>query len=196
MIKRLIVLTVMVLGLYSCNTGQNYQANLERMDKIHGKCDNPYRNYSPIEYKICKDRERAAGPDGEIGDPLDINELISGFGKKEGAIIVSADTNNFLWDASLRVMDAYSLKIIDYDGGFIETNWIMKDDTIDQRCLIKTHITSPELVSNGISNKIICENKKNGEWVSINEEYLDAEKNLTLKILSIARDLSLQSQRS
>ena len=196
MIKRLIVLTVMVLGLYSCNTGQNYQANLERMDKIHGKCDNPYRDYRPIEYKICKDQERAAGPDGEIGDPLDINELISGFGKNEGAIIVSADTNNFLWDASLNVMDAYSLKIIDYDGGFIETNWIMKDDAIDQRCLIKTHITSPELVSNGISNKIICEKKKNGEWVSINEEYLDAEKNLTLKILSIARDLSLQSQRS
>ena len=194
--KKILALTLMILGLYACNAGQNHKANLERLDKIHGKCDNPYRDYREIEYKICKDKERAAGPDGKVGEPLDINKLISGFGKNDGTIIVNADTNNFLWDASLKVMDAYSLKIIDYDGGFIETDWIMRDDAIDQRCLIKTHITSPELVSNGIKNKIICEKKKNDEWVSTSEEYLNAEKNLTLKILSTARDLSLQNPSS
>ena len=189
-------MAVMLIGLYACGTGQNYQANLERLDKIYGKCDNPYREYREIEYKICKDKEMAAGPDGEIGEALDINNLLSGFGKNRENIIVSADTNNFLWDASLKVMDNYSLKIIDYDGGFIETNWIMQDDTINQRCLIKTHITSPELVSNGIANKIICQTKKNGEWLNSKEEFLDAEKNLTLKILSTARDLSLQNPNS
>ena len=186
----------MLLVLYACNGGQSHQANLERLDKIYGKCDNPYRTYREIEYKICKDKEMAAGPDGEIGEALDINNLLSGFGKNRENIIVSADTNNFLWDASLKVMDNYSLKIIDYDGGFIETNWIMQDDTINQRCLIKTHITSPELVSNGITNKIICQTKKNGEWLNSKEEFLDAEKNLTLKILSTARDLSLQNPNS
>ena len=85
----------MLLGLYACNSGQSYQSNLERLDKIYGKCDNPYRTYREVEYKICKDQERAAGPDGEIGEPLDINELISGFGKKSENIVV-ADTNNFM----------------------------------------------------------------------------------------------------
>ena len=194
--KKLFSITFMLLGLYACNSGQSYQANLERLDKIYGKCDNPYRTYREIEYKICKDNERAAGPDGEIGEALDINNLLSGFGKNRENIIVSADTNNFLWDASLKVMDNYSLKIIDYDGGFIETNWIMKEENINQRCLIKVHITSRELISNGVSNKIICETKKNGEWLNSKEEFLDAEKNLTLKILSTARDLSLQSPNS
>ena len=186
----------MLLGLYACNSGQSYQANLERLDKIYGKCDNPYRTYREVEYKICKDQEKAAGPDGEIGEPLDINELISGFGKKSENIVVSADTNNFLWDASLKVLDGYSLKMIDFDGGFIETNWIMKEENINQRCLIKVHITSRELISNGVSNKIICETKKNDEWLSSKQEFLDAEKNLTLKILSTARDLSLQNPNS
>ena len=194
--KKLISIIVMLIGLYACNTGQNHQANLERLDKIYGKCDNPYRDYREIEYKICKDKERAAGPDGEIGEALDINSILSGFSNRKESIIISTDTNNYLWDASLQMMDAYSLKIIDYDGGFIETDWIMKDDAINQRCLIKTHITSAELTSNGVTNKIICETKKNGEWISTNDNYLNAEKNLTLKILSIARDLSLQNPSS
>ena len=194
--RKLFSITFMLLGLYACNSGQSYQSNLERLDKIYGKCDNPYRTYREVEYKICKDQERAAGPDGEIGEPLDINELISGFGKKSENIVVSADTNNFLWDASLKVLDGYSLKMIDFDGGFIETNWIMKEENINQRCLIKVHITSRELISNGVSNKIICETKKNDEWLSSKQEFLDAEKNLTLKILSTARDLSLQNPNS
>ena len=194
--RKLFSITFMLLGLYACNSGQSYQANLERLDKIYGKCDNPYRTYREVEYKICKDQEKAAGPDGEIGEPLDINELISGFGKKSENIVVSADTNNFLWDASLKVLDGYSLKMIDFDGGFIETNWIMKEENINQRCLIKVHITSRELISNGVSNKIICETKKNDEWLSSKQEFLDAEKNLTLKILSTARDLSLQNPNS
>ena len=194
--RKLFSITFMLLGLYACNSGQSYQANLERLDKIYGKCDNPYRTYREVEYKICKDQEKAAGPDGEIGEPLDINELISGFGKKSENIVVSADTNNFLWDASLKVLDGYSLKMIDFDGGFIETNWIMKEENIKQRCLIKVHITSRELISNGVSNKIICETKKNDEWLSSKQEFLDAEKNLTLKILSTARDLSLQNPNS
>ena len=86
--------------------------------------------------------------------------------------------------------------MIDFDGGFIETNWIMKEENINQRCLIKVHITSRELISNGVSNKIICETKKNDEWLSSKQEFLDAEKNLTLKILSTARDLSLQNPNS
>lgn len=194
--RKLITMTLILIGLYACNSGQSYQSNLERLDKIYGKCDNPYRTYREVEYKICKDQEMAAGPDGEIGEPLDINELISGFGKNGENIVVSADTNNFLWDASLKVLDDYSLKIIDFDGGFIETNWIMKEEDTNQRCLIKIHITSRELVSNGVSNKIICETKKNGEWLNSNQKFLDAEKNLTLKILSSARDLSLQNSNS
>ena len=111
--------------------------------------------------KYVKIKKSRAGPDGEIGEPLDINELISGFGKKSENIVVSADTNNFLWDASLKVLDGYSLKMIDFDGGFIETNWIMKEENINQRCLIKVHITSPELISSTVFQiKLFVKQKK------------------------------------
>jgi hypothetical protein len=56
--------------------------------------------------------------------------------------------------------------------------------------LIKTHITSVELVSNGVSNKIICEVKKGDNWYLSNESFNDEEKNLTLTILKEATNLS------
>ena len=55
--RKLFSITFMLLGLYACNSGQSYQSNLERLDKIYGKCDNPYRTYREVEYKICKDQE-------------------------------------------------------------------------------------------------------------------------------------------
>ena len=173
--------------LFSCSG--THQKNLEALDKTYGKCDNPYRQYNEVEYQVCKDQERAAGPDGMVDEPIDIGDLISGIGKKTTTII-QADTNSYLWDASLQVLNPYSFKITDFDGGFIETNWIYEENNINQRCLIKTHITSDELVSNGVSNKIICEVKKGDNWYLSNESFIDAEKNLTLTILKEASNLS------
>lgn len=186
MIKSILFVIISVF-LFSCSG--THQKNLEALDKTYGKCDNPYRQYNEVEYRVCKDQERAAGPDGTVDELININELISGIGKKKTTII-QADTNSYLWDASLQVLNSYSFKIIDFDGGFIETNWIYEENKTNQRCLIKTHITSVELVSNGVSNKIICEIKMGDDWYLSNESFVDAEKNLTLKILKEAFILS------
>ena len=180
-------LIIISIFLYSCNG--THQKNLEELDKVYGKCDNPYRQYNEVEYSVCKDQERAAGPDDIVDEPININELISGIGKKK-TTIVQTDTNSYLWDASLQVLSPYSFKIIDFDGGFIETNWIYEENNTNQRCLIKTHITSIELVSNGVTNKIICEVKKGNDWYLSNESFVDAEKNLTLTILREATNQS------
>ena len=190
-LKSLLIITISIF-LYACSGNGSHQKNLEKLDDVYGYCDNPYRGIEGLEYQVCKDKERAAGPDGDIGKAPDINEMISNITKR-GNTVIGSDTNNFLWDASLQVLNSYSLKIIDFEGGFIETNWIMKETIPNERCLIKTHITSYELVSNGVTNKIVCESKVAGEWFVKNEDYIQAEKELTLKILTEAGALSSQS---
>tara|TARA_B100001057_G_C22787450_1_gene926199 strand:- start:1056 stop:1640 length:585 start_codon:yes stop_codon:yes gene_type:complete len=192
MIPKSLLIIIISIFFYACSGDGGHRKNLEKLDKVYGYCDNPYRGIEGLEYKVCKDKERAAGPDGVVGDAFDINEMISGIGNR-GATVLGSDTNNFLWDASLQVLNSYSLKIIDFEGGFIETNWIMQESIPDERCLIKTHITSYELVSNGVANKIICESKNAGEWFVKNEDYREAEKELTIKILTRAGALSSQS---
>jgi len=113
-----IFLVVFFIFLASCNSS-NYQQNLEKLDKIHGKCDNPYRTYGPIEYKICKEKERAAGPDGVIGEPVNVANLFSKIGGG-GTTVMNNDTNNYLWDSSIQLVSPYALKISDFEGGFIE----------------------------------------------------------------------------
>jgi len=186
-----IYLLVFFIFLASCNSN-NYQQNLEKLDKIHGKCDNPYRTYGPIEYKICKDKERAAGPDGIVDEPTNVAALFSKIGGG-GTTVMKSDTNNFLWDSSIQLVSPYSLKISDFDGGFIETNWIMNQSSPNNRCLIKIHITSVELVSNGVDVKILCEDKIDEIWYQSENSYLKEEKELTLKILTEAARLSSNS---
>jgi len=186
-----IYLLVFFIFLASCNSN-NYQQNLEKLDKIHGKCDNPYRTYGPIEYKICKDKERAAGPDGIVDEPTDVAALFSKIGGG-GTTVMKSDTNNYLWDSSIQLVSPYSLKISDFDGGFIETNWIMNQSSPDSRCLIKIHITSAELVSDGVDVRILCEDKINEIWYQSENSYLKEEKELTLKILTEAARLSSNS---
>jgi hypothetical protein len=183
---RLLIISISLFFIQSCGTGvgKDNQKNLAELDKIYGKCDNPLRTYRPLEYKICKDKERAAGPDGEIGEAFNITEAFESFNNPQAVAV--ADTNSFLWDASLNVLNAYAIKISDFEGGYIETDWIKQSSTPDERCIIKTHITSRELVSNGVKVSFICEEKVNGEWYLLNEKYIDQEKQLTLKILTEA----------
>ena len=45
-------------------------------------------------------------------------------------------------------------------------------------------------MSNGVNTKIICQRKETNEWYSSNELFIEEEKNLTLKILENASQLS------
>ena len=179
---------IIVFFLYACSTNQ--EERLAKLDKVYGYCDNPHRGISGREYEICIDKERAAGPDGVVGDSVDVLSIFSNIGGAGQATIIGADTNNFLWDASLAVLGSYSLKLSDYDGGYIETNWIINKDNPSQRCLIKSHIKSNELVSNGVKVTLLCENKIDEEWYSSNEDFVEEEKQLTIKILQEAASIS------
>ncbi len=98
--------------------------------------------------------------------------------------------NPYLWSASLEVTSTYPIKIADNQGGFIETDWISQSGNNSLRCLIKIRVLSTELVTTGVDTKFLCENKDQGVWVSDNNEYLQEEKQITLKILEIAGRLA------
>ena len=185
---RFITFLLTIFFISACSSDQ--EERLAKLDKAYGYCDNPHRQISGREYEICKDKERAAGPDGIVGEPVSILDFFSNVGESGQSTIVSADTNNFLWDSALQLLNPYSLKITDFDGGYIETDWIMQSKFPNQRCLIKSHITSMELVSNGINVKIICEELVDGIWYSFNQNLQEEEKQLTLKILNQASILS------
>tara|TARA_B100002019_G_C21237789_1_gene583744 strand:- start:393 stop:1004 length:612 start_codon:yes stop_codon:yes gene_type:complete len=191
----------LLLGIVGCGggiVGGDYKENLAKLDKVYGYCDNPQRNIpkGSIEYKVCKDKEAAAGADGLVDEdfklPLvdDLLNIRTGGGK----VIYASSVNKYLWSGSLNVLSNYPLKTADSNGGYLETEWIY--DSQKQRCVIKIQINSLELVSNGVETKIICQNKSGSEWISNGENFVNEEKQITLAILSSARNYSLQEQKS
>ena len=188
--KVLITLLALIL-LQSCsNTGGDIEKNLAETDKIFGKCNNPNRQFTYIQKKICEDQERAAGPDGVVGDPINLTEIFSGIGGNKKIIYAGANSNQFLWNGALETLKEYPLMTVDSQGGFISTDWILEEANPDQRCMIKINITSRELISNGVNTKILCQKKETEEWYSNNEIFIEEEKNITLKILEKASQLS------
>lgn len=192
---RLLISIILINSFLSCSKGLfdgDVEKNLKEMDKIHGVCNNPYRTYNKAQKRICEDKERAAGPDGEVGEPLNITKLIQDFrGGGTKNVYQGMSINQELWEASLIMLDEYPLNIVDSQGGFISTNWIVEKDTPNQRCLIKVSITTLELVSNGVKVKLLCEQKELDVWYQENIPYTDEEKKLTLKILDIANQISV-----
>ena len=171
--------------LFACSGG-NYEKNLKELDGVYGACDNPMRSLSTRKYKECIAAERANNEsffdlNGDLGDL---------FNRGGENYIVQYTVNPNLWRAALDVTERYPLKIADNQGGYIETDWINQKETPNNRCLIKVRITSQELVSNGVASKFICEEKINNQWVATDDNYLEEEKRLTLKILSTAATIS------
>jgi len=192
--KNYLILLFLSLFLYGCGQGLmggNQKANMERLDKTFGKCDNPHRNLSRVERNICLDQQRAAGPDGVVGEPINVNDVLNRIrGGGEKIVYAGSKINDYLWNGSLAVVENYSLKTVDSQGGFISTDWILNPDIENKRCLIKINILSQELISTGVKTKIICENLIDGQWYNDNSQYINDEKNLTLKILELANELS------
>ena len=195
--RLIFLLAIGVFLLQSCSASKNilqsgnHEENLEKLDKVYGKCKNPHRQVgSATQKKLCEAKERAAGPDGEIGDPINIADIFS-MGKNE-TIIANSAVNKYLWDASLKTLEGYPMKNIDFEGGYMETDWIYDENVSDQRCLIKAHILSLELVSNGVNTKIVCQKYISDNWVQSKENFTDQEKQLILQILKEANSLSQQ----
>ena len=164
--------------LLGCS-GNNLEKNLEKMDKSFGKCDNPNRHMSDIEYKICKDKELTKN-----SKEFNLTELMDKYRTGNVGNAQYTGYNQTLWKSALERVNNYSLKITDSQGGYIETDWIYSQEERNKRCLIKVQITSAELVSNGVVSNLICEVKDSDDnWYPDGLDYLEESKQLTLSIL-------------
>ena len=189
---RLVIIILISQFIISCTgiVGGQYEENLEKFDKIYGYCDNPHRGMlkKSVEYTTCKRKEMAAGADGIIDDDAGI-PFENLFNKKNqgGNAVVMANVNKDLWIGSLETLNDYTLKIADSMGGYIETDWIYSPNISDERCAIKIKILSTELVSNGVDVNFVCSKLINNNWVVMNEDFIEQEKRLHLKILENAQ---------
>jgi len=184
------ILIFSMLGFLMVGCSNNMQQNLAKLDKIYGPCDNPHRQMSDVDRKICYEKGRAAGPDGEIGEPFSITDFIKNVRSPSGTNNQVATYNRYLWEASLLLVKDYSLSVVDSNGGYIETDWIVQGN---DRCKIKIQITSTELISTGVTPNLVCMKTDNGtSWSDVPRDQ-QAIKNMTLKILEIANAQKLSS---
>lgn len=184
------LLVLLSLFLFASCSGNNEEV-LSQMDKVYG-CDNPHRQLTDIEYKICINKQRGSG------DPVDLDNLRTSFqdlltfqGSGGGYIIA---VNKPLWDSAIKITRNYPLKIADNQGGYIETDWIYSIDNTTQRCAIKISILSTELVSDAVESKFLCQQQADGIWISDGNDYTNEEKQITLKILNEASKISQSSK--
>ena len=91
-------------------------------------------------------------------------------------------------------MTEFPLKLVDSQGGYLETEYIYEQDLNDKRCVIKVNVTSTELLSTGVTTKVLCQNRIQENWVSDGKEYKEESKQLTLSILTKASELSSKDQ--
>ena len=169
----------------------NLEKNLEATDKIYGKCNNPNRTLTNIEKEVCIAKTQAAGPGGEVKEPLNLRNIFDRFNNPDKNIIYAGSSvNQFLWQGSLSVLEEYPLQMVDSQGGYISTDWIFNKDEPNKRCQIKVNVTSQEFISTGVKTKIICQEKDNNQWYLNNLGLSEDEKKITLKILEKALELS------
>ena len=196
---RFFVCVFALISIVSCGNNPlkgNLKENMAKLDKQYGVCRNPMRNYTSAQRLTCESKERAAGRDGKIKEPLNLTALIDGYRTGGSAVYASSAVNNYLWNASISILEPYTLKIVDSQGGLISTDWIMEKSDKTKRCLIKVNISSKELLSNGVDVKILCEEKDEDNWFADKISYLNEEKRLTLKILEIAEELKFTEELS
>ena len=183
---RLYALLIGASLLFSCSNGNNYDKNIKRLDEVYG-CDNPMRSLSNRKYKECLAAERANNETLFDANEKSLDFIFGGGGEN---YMVQYSVNPHLWQAALQLTSSYPLKIADNQGGYIETDWIREIDTPNNRCLIKIRVLSTEIVSNGVVTNFICEEKINNQWSMIESNFGEEEKQITLKILSTAAELS------
>ena len=160
---------------------------MAKIDETFG-CKDPHKNLSERKMKDCLAKQRAGGE-----SLFDLNDDFDKLFRRDSTVVYQNSVNSYLWNAGLEVTKTYPLKIADNQGGFIETEWIRDSTDMNQRCLIKIQITSRELITTGVKSSFLCETKQGGEWVADNVDYIEEEKQITLKILDIASNLSRAS---
>ena len=191
---KLLVLIIFTFLFSACSQGLldgNIENNLKATDKVYGKCDNPYRQFTEIEREICRGKEMAAGPDGEVGDPISLTDIIDKFNNPEKNVVYAGSSvNRYLWQGSLLILEEYPLQTVDSQGGLISTDWILNKELPNKRCQIKVNVITQDFISTGVRTKFICQNKDSDQWYQSNDVLIEEEKKITLKILEKALELS------
>ena len=173
--------------LISCSG--TYEENQKRLVELYGECNNPSKPLTDKQKKRCRAKERAEGESlFGLAEGNSLGDIFDRSNKQN--VIYQSPVNPYLWRASLEMTSSYPLKIADNQGGYIETDWIVDKNNQAQRCIIKINILSAELISTAVSSRLICENKSNDLWVSDSVQYVEEEKQLTLKILKLGNDLA------
>ena len=133
----------------------------------------------------------ATGPDGKVGDPISLTDIIDKFNNPEKNVVYAGSSvNRYLWQGSLLILEEYPLQTVDSQGGLISTDWILNKELPNKRCQIKVNVITQDFISTGVRTKFICQNKDNDQWYQSNDVLIEEEKKLTLKILEKALELS------
>ena len=184
MMKKICVILISFLIISCSGKNRNLEKNLKELDKIHGTCDNPHRNLTKTEYKICKDKERVSK--GDELDAKSIADLILGQRGSNVGQIGMSPINIHLWNGAMETVKDFPLKNVDSVGGYLETEWIYGDEN-NQRCAIKIKILNQQLISTAIQTNMICQDLKNDTWVNSKESLANESKQITLTVLEKAR---------
>ena len=188
--KKIFVILIGFLLISCSGKNRNLEKKLEELDKIHGTCDNPHRNLTKSEYKVCKDKERVSK--GDELDTKSIADLILGQKGSNVAQIGASPINIHLWNGAMETVKDYPLKNVDSVGGYLETEWIYGEQN-NQRCAIKIKILSQQLISTAVQTNMICQNLKNDIWVNPKESLANESKQITLTVLDKARKSEIEN---
>ena len=93
----------------------------------------------------------------------------------------------------MEVLSPYSIKNIDSNVGYIETDWIYDKSDTSRRCLIKVQINSAELIATGVTTKFTCQIKDGQDWYIDPQNYDNQSQKITLNILSKASEFNSQN---
>ena len=133
----------------------------------------------------------------EIGEGKTISEIFSSItGNKNnnnGQVQVISAVNRELWRGAMEVLSPYSIKNIDSNVGYIETDWIYDKSDTSRRCLIKVQINSAELIATGVTTKFTCQIKDGQDWYIDPQNYDNQSQKITLNILSKASEFNSQN---
>lgn len=151
---------------------------------ILASCSNINKPAAPLPDRI----ERKSNDNGKImGDGF----LVFGGPQKtagENKGEVFSNTNTYLWNASLAVLDFIPLVSADKVGGVIVTDWYQPDNAND-RTKLKIQITSPYLEVSALKVSVYKQRFQAGRWIDIIQSDLKIAHDLEMLILTKAREL-------
>ena len=118
-----------LIAINACTNANKSEENLKKLDKIYGYCDNPHRNIPPTIWKLyCETRRSRSW--WEIGESVNISEIFDRFNNRSNnnQVTYLKSVNADLWQGTMDVLSPYSLKLIDSEVGYVETDWIYEKD--------------------------------------------------------------------